>query len=66
VTDDGQRVVEYAAPGAGASPKEWGSMARGFIGGLVALVLAAIVAVLWNSHSNGRPIRALGGANSAS
>jgi len=40
-------------------------MARGIIGGLVAVLLATLVAVLWNSYSDGGLIRALGGATSA-
>jgi hypothetical protein len=39
-------------------------MARGIGGGFIGVILVAIVAVLWNSYSNGGLIRALGGATS--
>ena len=42
-----------------------GHMTRGIVGGFIAVILVAIVAVLWNSYSNGGLIRALNGATSA-
>jgi hypothetical protein len=40
-------------------------MARGIIGGFIAVVLGAIAAAGWNSYSNGGLIHALGGVTSA-
>jgi hypothetical protein len=39
-------------------------MARGIIGGFIAMVLGAIVAVWWDHYSNGGLIHALGGITS--
>jgi hypothetical protein len=39
-------------------------MAKGILGGLIALVIAAIVAASWNHYSNGELIHALGGVTS--
>ena len=39
-------------------------MTRGIIGGFVAAIFVVVVAVLWNFHSDGGLIRALGGVTS--
>jgi hypothetical protein len=39
-------------------------MARGIIGGFIAMVLGAIAAAWWNDYSNGGLVHALGGVTS--
>jgi hypothetical protein len=39
-------------------------MAKGIVGGFIAVILVGVVAVLWNWRSNGELIRALGGVTS--
>jgi hypothetical protein len=55
----------WNAPHPARRHKNGGSMGRSIIGGFVGAIVVAIVAVLWNSYSEGGLIRALGGATSA-